>query len=148
MPSSLDRVAHWLVTDDNPPRELDGLDAERCVALHNAIFEHGWLKSGRSHEAWLAESRTWWENRGQEAENSAHRFHPSLRAFLKEARVLPCHLDQSNFFYHLNDLLAVDFWEEPDFDDDTFLTLYSTTSNFCSHAVGMGYVVLSPPTSN
>jgi hypothetical protein len=36
------RVQEFKVTTENPPRDdLDGLDYQRCAALHNATVEHG-----------------------------------------------------------------------------------------------------------
>lgn len=55
----LERVAHLLVTRGNRPLELDGMDSERCIALHNAIFEHGWIKSGRDAADFYAKSNSW-----------------------------------------------------------------------------------------
>ena len=38
MSGPLDRAQTLLVTPDNPPRDnIDGMDSERCAALHNAV---------------------------------------------------------------------------------------------------------------
>ncbi|KAH7078119.1 hypothetical protein BKA63DRAFT_542329 [Paraphoma chrysanthemicola] len=39
-------MAEWPISDEVPLRELDGLDHERCAALHNYIVELGWTQRG------------------------------------------------------------------------------------------------------
>lgn len=92
MSAPLQRVVNILVSPSNPPREdLDGMDSQRCTELHNAIFEHGWICSGRAPEEFYAESQTW---EGHYARGAWDRFHPSVQAFLSGARVLPNKIDQ------------------------------------------------------
>jgi hypothetical protein len=43
MSTPLEIVQHLLVPPDNPSRQTALLDSQRCVELHNAILEHGWL---------------------------------------------------------------------------------------------------------
>jgi hypothetical protein len=46
--SQLPDISGLLVTPDNPAREdLQGMDHERCVALHNYLVLYGWLAEGR-----------------------------------------------------------------------------------------------------
>ncbi|KAL7941917.1 hypothetical protein V8C42DRAFT_163763 [Trichoderma barbatum] len=39
--------------------EIEGLDHERCAALHNLIIEQGWTASGRNLSD--LDCRSWWE---------------------------------------------------------------------------------------
>ena len=127
--TSLERVARWLVTSANPPRDVYGMDSERCAALHNAIFEHAWTSSGRNADDFYRESQTWFEYYPAAPED---RFHPSLQAFLREARVLPEGLDQPNFFYNVASLHAPrddTMWMNRCYDQDDpnrILSLYTT----------------------
>lgn len=46
--SPLEDVKHLKVSDINlPTSSPDGLDFDRCSALHNAIVKHQWQASGR-----------------------------------------------------------------------------------------------------
>lgn len=52
-------MAESRITEQNPVRNIDGLDYERCAALHNLIVARGWQGSGRSLPA--LDCRTWWD---------------------------------------------------------------------------------------
>lgn len=59
MAGPLDRVVHLLVTPDHPPRDhVDGMDSDRCAALHNATYEYGWINSGRTAESFIEQTTT------------------------------------------------------------------------------------------
>ncbi|RMZ06343.1 hypothetical protein D0864_02254 [Hortaea werneckii] len=65
-----------MVTQENPAREdTNGMDQSRCLALHNAILQHGWLKS--AHPCL--------ELNPQAGQN----LYPSVLTFLRAARALP-----------------------------------------------------------
>lgn len=66
MSTPLERVQHLLVTPQNPPREIEELDFQRCVKLHNAILEHGWLSSGRSVEDFQSQCTPYYERAAEE----------------------------------------------------------------------------------
>ncbi|KAK5130470.1 hypothetical protein LTR08_001992 [Meristemomyces frigidus] len=142
--SPLDAVVNLLVTPENPPRDIDGMDSERCIALHNAIFLHGWISSGRAAEDFDAQSQTWF---GFYGEGDSERFHPSLRAFLHEARVVLYDYNAPKFSFHVLGLQcpadlgmwinSPDRWDEE--DSDRILTLYATYPTFASKYDGLVY---------
>lgn len=138
----LDRVAAQLVTDDNPPDyDVNGMDTDRCVALHNAILEHGWIASGRSAADFEANTRTWWTEYG--ASTDVGRLHPSLRAFLTQARVVPYgYQPDTSFFFNVRGLLVPSrFWEGPASsifeDENMILTLYYSHEKLAGTPDGM-----------
>jgi hypothetical protein len=106
----LEAVRHLRVNDNNPETSTDeGLDFERCSALHNAIIKHAWQAEGYD----LADlpTTTWWQR-----SDYAHRLDEvqkhlpeSLVEFFKRAihpasKELP---DSSRYyFFHLSDGLA------------------------------------------
>lgn len=96
MSAALEQIAHLLVTPENSPWELNEMDSERRAALHNAIFTHGWVTSGRDADDFIAQSRPWLELNPQAAQDG---FHPTVLAFLQVARALPLNR-QVNFFYN------------------------------------------------
>lgn len=131
MSLALERVTEHLVTESNPPRhDLDGMDSSRCIALHNAILEHGWVASGRTAEDFATSTRPWWHVYGESAE--VGRFHPSLRTFLEGARVVPGdYRPETSLFYNVRGLHHPEtMFAGPGssmFDDaDMVLTLYDT----------------------
>lgn len=131
MSQPLERVADQLVSEDNLPRyDLDGMDSDRCAALHNAILEHGWTASGRTTEDFLSHTRTWWQVHGEAPE--ASRLHISLRTFLKNARIVPRECQpETSFFYNVGGLHhPSSFFTGPGssmFEDtDMILTLYNS----------------------
>jgi len=46
MTFSVDDQLTWRVTPENPIREVDGMDWERCASLHNLITHLGWRGLG------------------------------------------------------------------------------------------------------
>jgi hypothetical protein len=53
-------MAEHRITEENPVRwDSDGLDFERCAALHNLIVERGWVQRGSDPA--LLNRTTWWE---------------------------------------------------------------------------------------
>jgi hypothetical protein len=112
-------VQHLLVTPDNPPRQTEGLDTERCAELHNAILEHGWLSSGRSAGAFQSQCT------------------PSLKAFFQAARAVQPGINGFNFFYNVSGLDCAfgwhDYYTE---DEDRVLTLYTVSEGLYSKPDG------------
>ncbi|CAD0096051.1 unnamed protein product [Aureobasidium mustum] len=58
-------MAEWRITDEQPVRELETLDHERCAALHNQIVELGWTQRGLALDK--LDKRTWWQCYGGDA---------------------------------------------------------------------------------
>lgn len=51
-----------MVFQETPAREdANGMDDSRYAALHNAILQHGWFKSGRSQEVFELTARLYLE---------------------------------------------------------------------------------------
>jgi hypothetical protein len=121
MSSAIERVQVFKVTTENPPRDdLDGLDYQRCAALHNAIVEHGWTRSGRSLDA--MPRTTWWDvqNDNPERDATISLLHRSIVEFLNLAYQFD--ENDSNFSHYLTDLrgagdLSMSFKEDLDDPD-------------------------------
>jgi hypothetical protein len=75
-------IDQWLVTPDNPPRVIDGLDYERCAALHNYLIQYAWVASNRDLSD--LNSLSWFEKHGNAAEIRQY-LEPSLVKFLETA---------------------------------------------------------------
>ncbi|KAK5120307.1 hypothetical protein LTR85_006513 [Meristemomyces frigidus] len=125
----LDDVAHLRVTESNPPSsDANGLDYERCSALHNAIIRHGWRASG--HDMADLPLTPWWET----AHNLPHlagaqqRLHISVVEFLKRAidtSPFPDESNQNNFFFYCPALARPDQSEDYEHSDKgDIVTLY------------------------
>jgi hypothetical protein len=78
-------MAEWRISNENPLRELDGLDHERCAALHNHIVELGWIQRGLALDT--LDKRTWWECYGgdEALTSTTERIDTSVVSFLKAA---------------------------------------------------------------
>ncbi|KAF2627858.1 hypothetical protein BU25DRAFT_392248 [Macroventuria anomochaeta] len=78
-------MAEWRISDEQPVRELDGLDYERCAALHNYIVELGWTQRGLALDT--LDKRTWWECYGGDAALTivSNRLEAAVISFLKVA---------------------------------------------------------------
>ncbi|KAK5677615.1 hypothetical protein LTS10_010189 [Elasticomyces elasticus] len=135
MSRPLDRVQNLLVTPDNPPRDdVDGMDSERCAALHNAIYEHGWINAGRSAESFLDQTTTLWDNLNNETRG---KLHLSLQAFLREART--SNDQHMNFFYNFHGPIVIVDKEWYDPDPNRLLTLYGSYMSMASKLDGLVY---------
>ncbi|KAK3651349.1 hypothetical protein LTR56_005806 [Elasticomyces elasticus] len=114
MSQALKSVSHLMVTPGNPPRDVDGLDHERCAALHNAIFKHGWTASGRAAEDFIPQSRPHVELYPQVLQDD--RLQPSTLAFLRLARALPMAHENTNraiMMFDITDDLELDYpWQK------------------------------------
>lgn len=141
-------MAQWRVTAVQPLRDVDGIDHERCAALHNLIVEKGWTASGRNLSD--LDRRTWWECYGGVAELRPHaaKLCPSIIAFLKAAwhgyasTAQPTHA----FFRYFAGLCSPDdLWENINYGDDEddsnkrrYLTLYMANWALgASHPLGL-----------
>ena len=106
----LEAIQHLKVSFDNPETSTDeGLDYERCSALHNAIVKHAWQAQG--YDLAHMPSTTWWQRR-----DYAHRLDEvqkylpnSLVEFLKRA-ICPAAeefpVNSASHFFYLADCLA------------------------------------------
>jgi len=130
MSEVLDAVAHLLVTPENPPQDVDGMDYERCAALHNAILKHGWVRSGRGANDFDQQSRPWLELNPATAEDDF--LHPSILDFFRSARVLTDH-HQVNLFYNVWGINYGPRGHEYCFpDEDQSFLLYGTYPSLAS----------------
>ncbi|KAK4495812.1 hypothetical protein PRZ48_013080 [Zasmidium cellare] len=119
-------------TLSNPSK--DGLDFQRCAALHNAIVRHGWVSRG--HELADLPPRTYWDRweptlTPYQFESLQESLHSSVLAFLQHALELPDFYPGSFqppvFFYHLVGLNAPLelFANHEEIEGDRYVTLYS-----------------------
>jgi len=71
------------MSDNHLLRGLNGLEGERCAALHNYIVELGWTQRGFALST--LDKRTWWECYGGDAAlaNVSDRLDASIIFFLK-----------------------------------------------------------------
>ncbi|KAG9185087.1 hypothetical protein G6011_03034 [Alternaria panax] len=78
-------MAEWRISDECPLREFEGLDHERCAALHNYIVELGWVQRGLALDT--LDKRTWWECYGGDAVLASvlDRLDATVVSFLKAA---------------------------------------------------------------
>jgi hypothetical protein len=106
----LEAVRHLRVNHNNPETSTDeGLDFERCSALHNAIVKHAWQAEG--YDLANLPTTTWWQRPDYASKLGEVQKHlpESLVEFLKRAlhpvaKELP---DSSRYyFFHLSDGLA------------------------------------------
>lgn len=140
MPSSTQvNINRWLVTSENPPRQTDGLDYERCAALHNYIVECGWIGSGQSPDE--MPRRTWFDIYGDEAIEQRENLHGSVVEFLKRAWDVA---EDMSFFYWVSRLsLSKQLWEDhnPDLAEEgeelRFFTLYPMNFGLGGHPDGL-----------
>lgn len=102
MSTALQSATPYLVTDSNPPQDIDGMDHARCAFLHNAILLHAWTSSGRNSDDFLTKSRPGLE---WDFNIDLTTLHPSVIAFLKTARALPPN-HGVHFFYNVQGLMG------------------------------------------
>jgi hypothetical protein len=135
MSTPLERVQHLLVTSDNPPRQTEGLDFQRCVDLHNAILEHGWLSSGRSAEDFESQCTPFYEHAAEEIDEKCN---ASLKAFLQGARDVPPGMNDFNFFYNVSRLSWAFGWHEYYTEEEhRVLTLYMVSEGLYGDPDGL-----------
>jgi hypothetical protein len=142
-------MAEWRISDECPLRELEGLDYERCAALHNYIVELGWVQRGLALET--LDKRTWWECYGGDAvlASTSDRLDATVVSFLKAAwhgfamesvakrhsfhRYLACLCSPERLWQNVN--YAED---EDDSNKRRFITLYAANWTLgISHPLGL-----------
>lgn len=130
----LEAIRPLMVTQQNPAREdTNGMDYSRCAALHNAILQHGWLKTGRSQEEYELTARPYLEVNPQAGRDLP----PSLLAFLSTARALPLN-HEVNFFYGVWGLTLAFGGHEACFPgSDQTVTLYGSHMEHASQPDGL-----------
>ncbi|PTB72909.1 hypothetical protein M440DRAFT_1384314 [Trichoderma longibrachiatum ATCC 18648] len=141
-------MSQWRVTAEQPLRDVEGLDHQRCAALHNLIIERGWTASGRSLSD--LDRRSWWECHGGDAQLSSHaaKLSPSLVAFLQAAwhGYAITARPQHSFFRYLVGFSTPDqLWENANYGDDEddsnkrrYVTLYMANWGLgASHPLGL-----------
>ena len=143
MSFAITSIENLKVSEENPPRDdLDGLDFQRCAALHNAIIEHGWMASGRSIQA--MPRTTWWDVHEDfpDLDATTSRLHQSLIEFLKHAYHF--YEKDFNFFHYLTSLQGAGdcertFKEDLDYSDcdHRYYTLYCTDQTHASKPDGL-----------
>ena len=140
--NAIDEVAHLRVTALQPPTStVDGMDFERCAALHNAIVRHAWTASG-----YLANDipqTTWWQYFSSaerinqiDMEEFSESLDSSVRGFLERVLYLTHYSERPNtasFLAHLPGLnppyeMFVSFQDAREADPDGIyaytITLY------------------------
>jgi hypothetical protein len=139
MSFSIDEPLTWRVTPRSPVREVDGMDWERCAALHNLIIQLGC--TGIRNPDTEVPRRTWWQARITNEslkEEWSRRLSPSLKLFLQTAYEIP----HENFFYYASDLdVPSSFFMRAYEQDDSILSLYRMTNlNLSGHRDGLKYL--------
>jgi len=138
MSFSIDDKLSWRVTRNNPVREVDGMDWERCAALHNLILRLGWTASERPEAEMPGE--TWWQKHitDQALEDEwSRRLSPSLKLFLQTAFQTP---PDQNFFYYASGLSWPGQFFSPLLDGTEIMTLYQMPNLITSgHSDGLKY---------
>ncbi|KAH8710042.1 hypothetical protein GQ44DRAFT_714715 [Phaeosphaeriaceae sp. PMI808] len=142
-------MAEWRITEKQPVKELEGLDHERCAALHNYIIELGWTQRGLL--LGTLDKRTWWECYGGDAAlvSVSDRLNASVVSFLKSAwhgfsmeTAIQYHL----FHRYLARLCSPDeLWQNTNYDEDEddsnkrrFVSLYMANWALgASHPLGL-----------
>jgi hypothetical protein len=145
---SIDDESTWRVTQDNPVRDVDGLDWERCAVLHNLIVRIGWI--GLGNEEIAMPKQTWWQRHITDAaleEKWSQILSTSLKQFLQHAYQAAHGI---NFFYYVSGIsYPAGFFQSQIMDDDdhVMLTLYQMTNlPLSGHHDGLKY--LSPSEIN
>lgn len=135
---NLDAIDGWRVSVENPPRtDIEGMDAERCAALHNAILSHGWVASGRLAADFPR--TTWWQAQvtDENVEVLTERLHASVVEFLKRSYDVP---EEVHFFYYLPGLNSAQGMLEDwlgHFDEGDSVTLYVSDQTMASKTLGL-----------
>jgi len=135
MSTPLERVQHLLVTPQNPPREIEELDFQHCIELHNAILEHGWLSSGRSAEDFQSQCTPYYERAAEEIDEKCS---TSLKAFFQGARDVPPGESRFNFFYNVSVLDCAFGWHDYYTEDENrMLRLYTVSAGLFGDPDGL-----------
>jgi hypothetical protein len=142
-------MAEWRITDEQPMNDLEGLDHERCAALHNYIVGLGWTQRGLELDT--LDKRTWWECYGGDPAlaSVSRRLEASVVSFLKAAwhgfatgTEIPTHLIHQ---YLARLCSPEELWQNVNYAEDEddsnkqrFITLYMANGAFGhSHPLGL-----------
>lgn len=136
MSFAIDDKLTWRVTPDSPVREIEGMDWERCAALHNLIVRLGWTSMGNPDLD--MPTSTWWQVQITDNaldEEWSRRLSPSLKLFLQTAYETP----HENFFYYISGLnRPSNFFVGGHEKEDSILRLYQMTNlNLSGHRDGL-----------
>ncbi|OBT89086.1 hypothetical protein VE02_01987 [Pseudogymnoascus sp. 03VT05] len=138
MSFSIDDELTWRATSEVPCREVDGMDWERCAALHNLIVGLGWAVTGKPETE--MPRVTWWQRHitDQTLEDKwSTRLSPSLKRFLQAAFETP---PGQNFFYYSTGLTWPDRLFIQGHDDEEIMCLYQMTNlSLGSHRDGLNF---------
>lgn len=136
MSFSIDNELTWRATAEVPCREVDGMDWERCAALHNLIVGLGWAVTGKPETE--MPRVTWWQRHitDQALEDKwSTRLSPSLKLFLQAAFETP---PGQNFFYYSTGLAWPDRLFIQGHDEEEIMCLYQMTNlSLGSHRDGL-----------
>ena len=142
----IDEVAHLRVSDGKPPssNSNDGLDYNRCSALHNAIVKHGWRASG--HDIADMPQLTWWQSPfyAPHLTEMQRILHPSLVEFLKRAidiTMFPDRSDGNSFMYYCDALAHPDHSYSYQDADEDLICLYSAGEFKSKYRDGIVFVM-------
>lgn len=140
----LEQVRALRHTDENPPTSTDeGMDFERCSALHNAIVKHAWVSSGFDLASMPEETIWSLESTQNNLAEMQQRLHPSVQEFLKRSLLSakfppPATSGNDHFFLFLGGLAGhTTLWEFTEDTDEDWLGLYVTGSDFSSTLTGI-----------
>ncbi|KAE8443775.1 hypothetical protein EG329_001369 [Mollisiaceae sp. DMI_Dod_QoI] len=137
-------IDQWLVTPENPPRDVDGMDHERCAALHNYLIQYAWVASNENLVGSF-EPLSWFEKHGDRANEVREYLDPSVVMFLESVHDA---IDdfRVKFFYWVSGLNDPgDLWSnwEPfseGGEEYRRMTLYNTNCGLLgSHTNGLCY---------
>ncbi|KFY36230.1 hypothetical protein V494_05204 [Pseudogymnoascus sp. VKM F-4513 (FW-928)] len=138
MSFSVDDELTWRATSEVPCRQVDGMDWERCAALHNLIVGLGWAVTGKPETE--MPRVTWWQRHitDQALEDKwTTRLSPSLTLFLQAALETP---PDQNFFYYSSGLACPDRLFGQVHDNEDIMCLYQMTNlSLGSHRDGLNY---------
>lgn len=138
----LPNIEEWLVTPENPPRPVNGLDHERCAALHNFLIQYAWIASNRDLGDF--EPQSWFERHGDLANEARQHLKPTLVQFLEAT--YDCNDADVSLFYWTSGLNSPDMlWTNWDGsaeggEEHRRLTLYRTQTGLLGdHNDGLCY---------
>lgn len=133
---SLNDVKHLKVSLSNPPTSsVEGLDFERCSALHNAIIRHQW--QARGYDLANMPTMTWWQipQHTDHLDGVEKVLPQSLVQFLKRALDTEYWPEWSSTFFHFVQGLASpkQMWQEvgqgiQDHDETERIALYTANA--------------------
>jgi hypothetical protein len=141
---SADDESTWKVSGQYPPREVDGMDWQRCALLHNKILRLGW--TARYGEAIPIPAQSWWNRfiTSPTLEQTwTTRLSASLVQFLKCAQVTPQENEHAFHYYFSGLAYPGGFYQSKQEGEFEILTLYPLNNlNLGGHLDGLRYHLL------